>query len=263
MEGLCVSSVEVRGLLREPLLQGRPALAAAVSGLRQLATVIEREGALSFPAEGGAEWSLEVEESLAIAVRWRLSFELGGAERGRLAPRVALPGKLEGEVVLSLAADDARISKLWLRQLAVNGREVVDGRLSELLKSLSEGRGGGDIVRELIIRRLPRHLGQQMGTHPADHGLVHVVCGVCSCLYPSVRPVAMSKVAISHSALCASKVSMRVHLGESSSRQDPVPRRCEKFACSALATRWATESLQRMGTPPPRFHLYFRAILRR
>ena len=152
VEGLCVSSVEVRGLLREPLLQGRPALAAAVSGLRQLATVIEREGALSFPAEGGAEWSLEVEESLAIAVRWSLSFELGGAERGRLAPRVALPGKLEGEIVLSLAADDARISELWLRQLAVNGREVVDGRLSELLKSLSEGRGGGDIVRELIRR---------------------------------------------------------------------------------------------------------------
>ena len=139
-------------MLREPLLQGRPALGGVLRGLRRLAAVIEREGALSFPAEGGGEWHIEVEGSLAVVLRWSLSFELGGAERNRLAPRVAIPGRLEGEVVLSVDESDARVREVWVRRLAVNGREMVDGRLAELLTSVAEGRGGGDVLAELLRR---------------------------------------------------------------------------------------------------------------
>ena len=107
-----------------------------------------REGALSVPASDGLEWRIEVDESLGVVIRWRLSFELGAAERGRVAPRVAVPGKVEGEVLLGLDDEDARVREVWVRRLALNGQELLPKRLSDWLKRAASG---GDFVE--FVRR--------------------------------------------------------------------------------------------------------------
>ena len=87
---------------------------------------------MSVPAGGdGLDWRIEVDESLGVVIRWSLSFEFGGAEKGRIAPRVAVPGKVEGEVLFGLAEEDARVREVWVRRLALNGQELLPKRLSD------------------------------------------------------------------------------------------------------------------------------------
>jgi hypothetical protein len=146
---IAISTVEVRGLLREPLLQGRPALGTTLNGLRRLASLMLAEGAVSIPSDG-LEWRLEVEPSLGILIRWSLSFELGRAEIGRIAPRVAVPGKVEGEVLLGLADADARVGEVWVRRIALNEQTLLPKRLSEWLERVTSGGDLIDFVRSVL-----------------------------------------------------------------------------------------------------------------
>ena len=148
LDDIAVSNVEVRGLLREPLLQGRQPLNAALGGLRRIASLMLSEGALSVPSGGdGLDWRIEVDESLGVVIRWSLSFEFGGAEKGRIAPRVAVPGKVEGEVLLGLAEEDARVREVWVRRLALNGQELLPKRLSDWIgRAASASSSPADVV---------------------------------------------------------------------------------------------------------------------
>jgi hypothetical protein len=149
LDEIAISTVEVRGMLREPLVLGRPALAATLKGLRSIASTMLAEGAMSVPPDG-LEWRLEVEPSLGLLIRWSLSFEWGGAQSGRMAPRVAVPGKVEGEVLLWLDKEDARVREVWVRRIALNGRSVLPDRVSAWLSGKGSGSDLVDFVRSVL-----------------------------------------------------------------------------------------------------------------
>ena len=149
LDEIAISTVEVRGMLREPLVQGRPALATTLKGLRSIASTMLAEGAMSAPPDG-LEWRLEVEPSLGLLIRWSLSFEWGGAQSGRMAPRVAVPGKVEGEVLLGLDKEDARVREVWVRRIALNGKSVLPDRVSAWLAGKGSGSDLVDFIRSVL-----------------------------------------------------------------------------------------------------------------
>jgi hypothetical protein len=149
LDEIAISTVEVRGMLREPLVLGRPALASTLKGLRSIASTMLAERAMSVPPDG-LEWRLEVEPSLGLLIRWSLSFEWGGAQSGRMAPRVAVPGKVEGEVLLGLDKEDARVREVWVRRIALNGRSVLPDRVSAWLSGKGSGSDLMDFVRSVL-----------------------------------------------------------------------------------------------------------------
>ena len=81
-----------------------------------------------------------MEPTLAIVVRWELSVELGAAEAGRAAPRVALPARIVGEARLQPDARDALVREVWVRQLSVNGQPLLPKRLAAWV---GRAEGGG------------------------------------------------------------------------------------------------------------------------
>ena len=137
LDDVCAANVEVKGLLREPLLQGRQPLGAALGALRRLFSA--GESALTLP-DDAVKVAIEVEPTLAIVVRWELSVELGAAEAGRAAPRVALPARIVGEARLQPDARDAIVREVWVRQLSVNGQPLLPKRLAAWV---GRAEGGG------------------------------------------------------------------------------------------------------------------------
>ena len=90
--------MQVRGLLREPLLSGVSRVEAALTPLRQAFGALQREGALSVKGgESTLDYSIEVTEGLELVLRVSLEALLGGwAERAPI-PSVALPAAAEAE----------------------------------------------------------------------------------------------------------------------------------------------------------------------
>ena len=168
--------VALRGLLREPLASGRQPLLAFLAAARRVYAALLSEGAIIPPADDSTSgqasssssspanetplrYRLVVTREGDILIEWSLESTLGRSWRGGsgggfgggaspLPPlAVGLPVRVNGAVRLRPDAVTGAVKEVWVRSVAINGRELLPAQIS---KARQSGGGlSGDVARDV------------------------------------------------------------------------------------------------------------------
>jgi len=134
---LASEKILVRGLLREPLLQGRSSVGAALRSSRQGYAALVRDGALTAEAEAPVLSSTQLEPDGSLLVSLRLPASIGS--NGAPPPlRAGLPLELTASMVCRLDTATGMLTEVWIKALAINGRPLLPALLSRWVQQASE-----------------------------------------------------------------------------------------------------------------------------
>ena len=169
---ICTPNVQLRGLLRERLAEGRPPVAAFFAAARRLYAALLSEGAISpltprptQPAAGGSrplEYKLIVAPEGDVIIEWALESTLGrswenalgglGGLGGQPMPplRVGLPVRIRGEIRLRPDTRTAAVKELWIKSLFINERPLLPKLLQSWVQQGSRPSvGSSDVARDV------------------------------------------------------------------------------------------------------------------